>query len=318
MTIELINPVDAEFRKREKCILCYSQNLVTIWEGSFQEPVLRDEIKKGFYSGNPLSHLEKATFQRKRCNECGMTFQSDILTDDWLKVLYGEWISGRQIDALEASRDFSVLGAAQQNIKHCLRLGKMLSNATSRPPRVLDFGCGDGSFLRMASLLGFHAVGIDFSRSRKERSRKLGAVALYSNFDDLRQNSSISNQFDAATLFQVLEHLAEPLKTLKGIAAQLNTHGILIVEVPDCRGVGDVPTSVDDYQMIDPLEHINHFTPDSLSLMAQQAGFAPVSADVAYVSGRLNGVAKEIAAGLIRRSPLKRFRKSTNQYFRKI
>lgn len=317
MTEKQIRQRKAQFRRRERCILCYSQNLVMIWEGSFQDPVLRAEIEKGCYSGDPLSYLENATFQRKRCDECGMTFQSDILTDDWLRVLYGEWISAHQIDSLEASRDFSALETAQQNIKHCLRLKKMLGNAVSQPPRVLDFGCGDGSFLRAASLLGFEAVGIDFSESRQERNRKLGAVSLYCDFDDLLKNSCTSNQFDAATLFQVLEHLAEPLETLKGIASQLSTHGILIVEVPDCRGVGDVPTSADDYQMIDPLEHINHFTPDSLSLMAQQAGFVPISAGVAYVSGRLKDVAKEVVAGLVRRSPLRTLRKSTHQYFRK-
>lgn len=284
---------------------------MTIWEGSFQEPVLRAEIEKGCYSGNPLSHLEEATFQRKRCGECGMTFQADILTDDWLKILYGEWISGRQIDALEASRDFSASGTAQQNIKHCLRLKKMLGSSVSSSPRILDFGCGDGGFLRAASLLGFQAVGIDFSQSRQDRNRKLGAVSLYCDFDDLQKNSRHSHQFDAATLFQVLEHLAEPLETLKELAAQLNAGGILIVEVPDCRDVGDVPIDADDYQMIDPLEHINHFTPDSLSLMAQQAGFTPISAGVAYVSGQVKDVVKEMAAGLIRRSPLKAFRKST-------
>jgi len=304
----------ASFRRRARCIACGSRNLKTIWTSSFQDPLVRGKILKTFYDGDPLSVLEGISFGRSRCEDCGTTFQSDILTDEWLKILYGQWVSVAQVDALESSQSQSFFWQAQENVRHCLRLQKMLG---SKPIRVLDFGCGDGRFLRMASLFGFECAGIDFSESRQERNRRQGAVRLYSNLDELAQSVS-DLSFDAATLFQVLEHVAEPLDVLKDLSRWLKPGGILIVEVPDARGVGDVPVTIEEMNYVDPLEHINQFTPESLTFIGQQAGFETVVPAPAYVSSRRRGVTKEALKRMIRRSPLSQLRRSTNQYFRKV
>ena len=246
-----------------------------------------------------------------------MKFMSDILTDDWLKVLYGKWISVDQVDLLESSIEFSAFYQTQQYIKHCIRSREMLPVPPGQSLSVLDFGCGDGNFLRTASLLGFEAVGIDFSESRQTRNRSLGAVQLYSNLLELEEQRSAGEWFDVITLFQVLEHLAEPLTVLKSLAEWIQPGGLLVLEVPDARGCSDVPTTHEDHNLADPLEHINQFTSDTLSSMAQQAGFTPVVPSVAYVSSQVKDVVKETVLGLVKRSPLRPLKKSTSQYFRK-
>ncbi|MGC1306868.1 MAG: class I SAM-dependent methyltransferase [Phormidesmis sp.] len=314
----------AEFRKRETCLLCESKNLEVIWVSSFGDRTVRQEIESAHYAGDPLAALQDIPFRRMQCQDCGMTFQGDILTEDWLKVLYGEWISSEQIEAVESALARSPLFVAQQNAKHCLRIAQMLGvEATpKRPPRILDFGCGDGSFLRSASLFGFDAVGIDFSDSRQQRNRRAGPVSLYSNLTDVQESLADGSlaggeRFDAITLFQVLEHVAEPLETLQALSNCIRPGGILVVEVPNCKGVGHRPESMEDHGKVDPLEHINHFTPSSLSLMCQRAGFAPVTYGAAFATTRLQEVLKALAGSLIRHSPLGPLRQNTNQYFRK-
>ena len=304
----------AQFRQREHCIACGSQNLKTIWTSSFDDPLVRGKISTTFYDGDPLSTLDGLSFRRSRCCDCSTTFQSDILTDEWLKVLYGQWVSVAQVDALESSQSQSAFWQAQENVRHCLRLQKMLRH---EPVRVLDFGCGDGQFLRAANLFGFDCVGIDFSESRQTRNRHKGAVRLYSDLDELARSPD-GSYFDAATLFQVLEHVAEPLAVLKNMYRWLKPGGILIVEVPDARGVGDVPMTMEEMSYVDPLEHINQFTPESLSFIGRQAGFEPIAPASAYVASRSTGVAKEVLKGMVWRSPLNALRKSTDQYFRKV
>lgn len=303
----------AKFRRRENCIACGGGRLKTIWASSFQDPLVRGKIAATFYDGDPLSSLEGLSFERSRCCDCGTTFQSDILTDEWLKILYGQWVSVSQVDALESSQSRSISWQAQENIRHCLRLQKMVA---SEPIRMLDFGCGDGKFLRAASLFGFECVGIDFSESRQARNRQQGDIRLYSDLDELAAASD-GSLFDVATLFQVLEHVAEPLVVLKELARWLKPGGILIVEVPDARGVGDVPVTMAEMGFVDPLEHINQFTPDSLKFIGRQAGFEPVTTASAYVAGKRTGVAKALIKDAVQRSPLSILRKSTKQYFRK-
>lgn len=261
-----------------------------------------------------MSNLQDNTFHRVRCQDCDMKFMSDILTDDWLKVLYGKWISVDQVDLLESSIEVSAFYRTQRCIKHCIRFREMLTVPPDRSLSVLDFDCGDGNFLRTASLLGFEAVGIDFSEPRQTRNRRLGVVLLYSNLLELQDQHPAGERFDVITLFQVLEHLAEPLAVLKSLAEWIQPGGLSVLEVPDTRGCSDVPTTHEDHNLADPLEHINQFTPDTLSLMARQAGFTPVAPSVAYMSSQVKDVVKETVLGLVKRSPLRPLKKSTKEY----
>ncbi len=310
---------EAVFRRRGCCVLCRSSRLKTLWASSFQDALVRAQVERSGYSGNPLSALQDATFRRVQCQNCTMAFQSDILSDEWLKVLYGKWISSEQIARVQATRGSSRIFEGIQNIKHSLRLRQLLGSGKQDSPRVLDFGCGDGNFLKAASLLGFEGFGVDFSESRRARSRQFGNLTLYSNLEDLQQDFLVAeDHFDAVTLFQVLEHLAEPLKILQQLSAILRPGGVLIVEVPNCKSVSDIPKNFEEYNNVDPLEHINHFTPRTLTAMCQEVGFSPIAPGAAYVSAGLPAVIKAAIGGVVKHSAFKPWTKSTNQYFRKV
>ncbi len=318
-TTLVISDLRAVFRRRASCILCRSNRLKTLWASSFKSDSVRAHIERGGYAGNPLAALQDVSFSRVQCQNCTMTFQADILNDEWLKVLYGKWISSEQIARVQASRGSSRIFEGIQNIKHCLRLRKLLDTDAREFPRLLDFGCGDGNFLKAASLLGFDAFGVDFSESRRSRSRQLGDITLYSNLEDLQQDLPTEKaRFDAVTLFQVLEHLAEPLKTLQQLSAVLRPGGTLVIEVPNCHAVGDIPKTADDHSKVDPLEHINHFTPRTLTAIAEEVGFRPISPGAGYVSTELRDVIKATVGSVVRHSAFKPWTKQTNQYFRKM
>jgi SAM-dependent methyltransferase len=317
----------AVFRRRASCILCRSNRLKTLWASSFQEDSVRAQLERGGYSGNPLAVLQDSTFSRVQCQNCTMAFQLDILSDEWLKVLYGKWISSEQIAKVQAARGSSLFLEGIQNIKHGLRLRKLLGAAANESPQLLDFGCGDGKFLKAANLLGFESFGVDFSESRRSRSHQLGDITLYSNLEDLQQDLPVADRlsesrsegrFDAVTLFQVLEHLANPIKTLQQLSAVLKPGGILVVEVPDCKGIGDIPTTPDEHSKIDPLEHINHFTPRTLTAMCEEVGFIPIAPGAAYVSAGLPAVIKAAIGSVVRHPIFKPWTKRTSQYFRKV
>jgi 2-polyprenyl-3-methyl-5-hydroxy-6-metoxy-1,4-benzoquinol methylase len=319
VTTFVVSDRKAVFRSRASCILCGSNRLKTLWASSFQSASVRAQVECSGYSGDPLGALQDIAFRRVQCQNCTMAFQSDILSNEWLKVLYGTWISSQQIAKIQALRGSSRCFEGIQNIKHCLRLRKLLGKDAGEFPRVLDFGCGDGNFLKAASLLGFDAFGVDFSESRRSRSQQVGDVTFYSGLEDLRQDLTIDEAcFDAITLFQVLEHLAEPLETLQQLSAVLRPGGILVVEVPNCKSVGDIPETSDDYSKVDPLEHINHFTPRTLTAMAEKVGFRPLGPGAAYVSTEVRDVLKAGIGSVVRHSVFKPWTQRTNQYFRKI
>ena len=133
-------------------------------------------------------------------------------------------------------------------------------------------------------------------------------------FDDQKSAAaSVPNGFHIATLFQVLEHLDHPMETLLSIRELMVPHGILILEVPNCEGTVGIK-NINDYRLVDPLEHINAFTPQSLTQFAARAGFRRIRTPIVQVTSSFKRVLKREArriASIIRKP-------DTNQYFQKV
>lgn len=104
-----------------------------------------------------------------------------------------------------------------------------------RPGTLLDFGCGNGSFLRQAESLGWHAVGVDFDPAAVASARKSGLNAVHVEEFDL---SRIAGRFDAVTLSHVIEHVPDPKHTLAAIHNALKQNGMIYVECPNADAVG--------------------------------------------------------------------------------
>jgi 2-polyprenyl-3-methyl-5-hydroxy-6-metoxy-1,4-benzoquinol methylase len=90
---------------------------------------------------------------------------------------------------------------------------------------VCDFGCGKGSFLRLA----------------REYSNSLYGVELQKNYISLLKNNGISCEdkinkhkvmFDTIFSFHTLEHLPNQIEVLKNLKNYINFGGNLIIEVP--------------------------------------------------------------------------------------
>ncbi|PMB43633.1 methyltransferase type 12 [Fischerella thermalis CCMEE 5205] len=273
------------FRERSHCISCGSSNLHPLWQGKFTDEPTRSFLNRCHYSKDLVPLLAEETFSLVRCETCGMIFHQRILTPQGLNKLYDEWINDAQIEHMEAhyqignKRD-TLFERGRQSIKHLLRVKKLVEPHTTEQFRILDYGCGDGYFLCLAKFFGFDVYGIDFSRRRSERAAKMG-VSVFNNLEALE--SAQINKVHAVALFQVLEHLEDPLATLRKIATTIADRGILIVEVPDCRGISQ-PQNFAEFHAVHPLEHINAFTPVTLKKMCEQAGFIATQRIPAHVT----------------------------------
>lgn len=96
--------------------------------------------------------------------------------------------------------------------------------------RVLDVGCGNGTYLEKITAHGVEAVGIEPSEAGYEEARRKGLnvmnVGLYeAQFPD--------NYFDYITLHQVLEHLSDPRQALEKLKRILKKNGQIVISVPN-------------------------------------------------------------------------------------
>lgn len=91
--------------------------------------------------------------------------------------------------------------------------------------KVMDFGSGNGGFLKLAQNVAQEAIGVEIDETFNEYFEQ-------NNIKVIKSIQETEQKFDVITLFHVLEHLQHPKETLEEIAQKLATGGEIIIEVP--------------------------------------------------------------------------------------
>lgn len=278
----------AVFVSRDRCICCGSVELREIGGGSFCDEPLHSFIANDPWGENPMAVLRNHSWSLVRCRECSQAFHRFILSPEWNQVRFTRWMSEDAIRRFEDEH-----GGNQdptRDVQHVLRLKDL------GVKRLLDFGCGFGEFLEMCRLFGIQAHGVDRSNARRSGA----GVQIHAELDD------VPGTFDAITMFEVLEHVDDPLGLLAALRKRLNPGGLMVVEVPDTSGVSGIRDR-GTYCKIHPLDHINAFTPQSLICIMAQAGFKPIGKGPAFVTTSLKRVAKDLAKASLKQSSTQRY-----------
>ncbi|MGH0033721.1 MAG: class I SAM-dependent methyltransferase [Myxococcota bacterium] len=96
--------------------------------------------------------------------------------------------------------------------------------------RILDVGCANGIFLDYLRGHGVTASGIDISSEMVEAARSRGLDARCASLDE------VEGTWDAIALWDVIEHLPDPVHALERIAGLLAPGGELWLQTP-CTGL---------------------------------------------------------------------------------
>jgi SAM-dependent methyltransferase len=106
--------------------------------------------------------------------------------------------------------------------------------APGRGRKLLDVGCADeGHFLYLARRAGFQVTGLGFNPvSLKIAKETFGIPLVYQcSVEELAKRFPDAS-FDVVTLFEVLEHTADPFGTLRSLAQVMKPGASLLISVP--------------------------------------------------------------------------------------
>ena len=138
--------------------------------------------------------------------------------------------------------------------------------------RLLDVGFGDGSFLANVQAIGWDAVGLDFDadvvKNARQRGLKVheGSVEEFTGEDD---------SFDVITMCHVIEHLYDPVASLKACHRLLKPGGLIWIETPNISSLGRIRFK-QYWRGLEPPRHLVLFNKESLASALHGAGFEAV------------------------------------------
>ena len=208
--------------------------------------------------------LEKDHMQLVRCAQCDLIYVSPTFDEQHYKSVYAS------AEYQEIVRDLGI-NSHEYRVQRfgTERVGMMARHLSSSSPRYLDVGCSTGFVVEAARDRGWDALGIDLNPSAVEfgltRGLNLRAVAL-------EEAGFPAGSFDAVSLFDVLEHLLDPVRTLRVCARLLKPGGIVFLYVPNYDSASRLLMGKEAH-FIWPTHHLNYYTPVTIADLVRREGF---------------------------------------------
>ncbi len=197
-----------------------------------------------------------------RCKTCGFAFRQNRFDELQIADLY------RKMDTKVYQAEFN--GRIRTAENHLRIVTRHLPSNTS-PGAILDVGCASGLFLDKALDAGWTVVGLEPSevlyRQAVERIGNRGTVLPFM----LEEADFNGKLFDAITLWDVLEHVVDPVNFLRRIHEHLKPDGCLFLNVPDLDSI-EARLLGRRWPLLLP-EHLNYFTRSSIRLCAEKCQF---------------------------------------------
>jgi 2-polyprenyl-3-methyl-5-hydroxy-6-metoxy-1,4-benzoquinol methylase len=147
---------------------------------------------------------------------------------------------------------------------------------------ILDFGCGTGNFLEECQKKGLTVAGVEPSDSARSIANSVLANAVKQKL------SEISGQFEAITLWHVLEHVPNLDEVFTALKSTLTNTGTMFIAVPNYQSY-DAKHYAEHWAAYDVPRHLSHFNKHTMKIFAQKHGckivdIVPMKLDAYYVS----------------------------------
>ena len=192
-----------------------------------------------------------------RCANCGLRYTNKIPND--ISDIYSEY--------LNVSLDYYASNADYRKDRFAKERVELINNYTGSDckKRILDIGCGTGWFLDYAQGEGYDVFGQEFSAPLAAWTTKNLGIPVYNcAVEEINEK----NKFDVITMFDLIEHVVDPVLLIKNCKRLLNTDGIILIFTPNFDSLA-ISIQKELSNLIIPGEHLTYFTKSSVEHLAK-------------------------------------------------
>jgi SAM-dependent methyltransferase len=222
-------------------------------------------------------------FEVYECSRCGLRFTKDAPAGDKIGVYYEseDYISHSNTRKGIVNNLYHLVRTRTLTVKFHL-----IEGATGlKLGHHLDIGAGTGAFVQYMNGKGWKSTGIE----PDEKARQL---ALSHHETQLLPaeafESLLPENFDAITMWHVLEHVHALYPYLEQIKKIMKPHGLVFIAVPNFTSYDGMKYQ-SAWAAYDVPRHLYHFSPSSMKWLLGSAGFeliksVPMWYDSYYIS----------------------------------
>jgi 2-polyprenyl-3-methyl-5-hydroxy-6-metoxy-1,4-benzoquinol methylase len=197
----------------------------------------------------------------ERCTGCGFVQVTEKPSAEDLKQLYGSGYFGK---------GKYVEDKAAKN-EQCFRMRWLNRCGVEKGARLLDAGCATGDFLAAVGNR-YDVWGMDISEfaieEAKQRCPDLNGRLHAGLIEDL---DFADESFDVIALWDVIEHVWDPVTVVANLAAKLKTGGRLIMSTPNV-GAWTSRLMRKRWAFMTPPEHLGFFNRSTMRLLLEKNG----------------------------------------------
>jgi 2-polyprenyl-3-methyl-5-hydroxy-6-metoxy-1,4-benzoquinol methylase len=201
----------------------------------------------------------------KRCTNCSQLFsqcdeQNFESSMEEFDTSEGTWPPPKNMQRLKRS--------TRKTLKNSENILKQNLNNI----KLLDVGCSNGAFIFVAGTFGIECEGVEPAKNAVTAAKKTG---LKVHHGYLEECNLPTKKYDIITLFEVIEHLKEPVKLFKECARLLKDNGLIVVRTAntDSWTVKILKGRWHYFNISEHGGHISFFCKNSINTLARQTGF---------------------------------------------
>ena len=182
------------------------------------------------------------------CKSCSLAYVDPFPVDS--TDIYEKKYFDKSLVSYDKIRDYRIKRFGSERLE---LIKKYITSGS-----LLDIGCGVGWFLEAAKKDGFKVYGQEVSKDLAEYTGDLLDIKVFEN-----DVSEIDLKFDVITMFDLIEHVSDPLKLLEDCKKILNPGGIILAFTPNYDSFGIKEMGLDS-SLVCPPAHLTYFTKKSI------------------------------------------------------
>ncbi len=216
-------------------------------------------------------------FTYVRCNKCGLVYQNPRPNSIEIVAYYPQ-----EYEVFQSNRHAKYRFLLNYGMH---RRSRFITRHKSFG-KLLDVGCANGSFLHWMKQYDYWDLyGIEPNQESAESARKHGIQVATGTLEQVAYPPAF---FDVLTLWDVVEHLHDPLNTLRELNRIIKPDGVLVMRFPNLDSL-DARLFGKYWAGFDAPRHLYVFDNHSMEEMLRLAGFS-IFEKSTQVGGYLNFV----------------------------